>query len=277
MDSSTSRKGTLLFALGLISMGSLAGMPVASNQDFEANEAIFIRPIIHQVAKVTVLSEGEVHAASSLLSVVDQEDIKPKDKLLLDKVLKWMPPLCRNSLDHLIVRYPKDSGDNSIERGQATSSTILLRGDLPEHEKIAVLIHECGHIMDLGAYRGRASAGRSVYPDGEVPTYNDDQSVSFYQISWESSLLRKQNSVKSDFVSGYAMRDPWEDLAESIAYYALQEESFRERAEENAAIAQKLAWIETHIFGPEFMTAESDEWDGKIVWDVTKIRHELSF
>ncbi len=224
------------------------------------------------MATVRILVENvePMHAAAELLPVVSHRDIRSEDQVLLDKVLRWMPPLCRTNLAHLIVRYEREA-----ERGQSSASTIVLRGGMSEPETIAVMIHECGHIIDLGTYQGTKTAGRSDFPDGHIPTYNDDPSLAFYQISWKNVWERREDAKRSDFVSGYAMSDPWEDLAESVAYYALHETAFRERAAMNTALAAKLQWIETHVFGPEFKTAQSSGWDGEVVWDITKLTHAL--
>ncbi len=268
----SSRKGLALSLISLISAGSLTWAHPADNKEAAFSEGLRITPVIGEIASVKILPEDHAHAASSVLPVVDQEDIRPEDRLLLDAVLRWMPPLCRNQLRHLVVRY-----DPKAERGQATSSAILLRGGMTKQETAAVLIHECGHVIDLGAYQGTMSSGESRFPDGDTPTYNDDPSVEFYKISWQNSLMRKGSARKNDFVSGYAMKDPWEDIGESIVYFALHQEEFVERAKTNEALAQKLAWVEAYVFGPSFQVAESGAWDGEIVWDVTKMEHNLVF
>ena len=262
----------MLFLISFTSVISLACVLPADNQEEALSVELRVSPVIGEIASVKILPVEKAHAAASLLSVVDQEDIAPDDRVLLDKVLRWMPPVCRNQLKHLVVRY-----DPKAERGQATASAIILRGGMAKSETTSVLIHECGHVIDLGAYKGTMSSGESRFPDGETPTYNDDPSVEFYAISWQNSLMRKSSAGKSDFVSGYAMKDPWEDAGESIVYYALHKEKFTERAEKNEALAQKLAWVEAYVFGPSFKTAESGAWDGEIVWDVTKMEHGLSF
>ena len=267
-----SRKGTLLFALGLLYATTVAGISAVGNQEIPESERIIVHAKVRTIAPVTVLAQKKVHAASNILPVVNQEDIRPEDREMLDAVLRWMPPLCRNHLSNLIVRY-----DSHAARGQATASAILLRGGMSQAETVAVLIHECGHVMDLGAHGGSPMSGESPFPDGTIPAYNDDPSVLFYSISWNNSFTRKRSSSKSDFVSGYAMQDPWEDLAESVSYYALHEQAFRERAEKNESIARKLAWMETYIFGSEFVTAPNGSWDGEIVWDITKMEHSLAF
>ena len=268
-----SRKGWVLFLISFTSVISLACVLPADNQEEALSVELRVSPVIGEIASVKILPAEKAHAAASpLLPIVDQEDIQPDDRLLLDTVLRWMPPFCPNQLKHLVVRY-----DPKAERGQATASAILLRGGMAKSETIAVLIHECGHVIDLGTYKGTMSAGESRFPDGDTPTYNDDPSVEFYKISWQNSLMKKSGASKSDFVSGYAMKDPWEDIGESIVYFALHKEEFAKRAKKNEVLAQKLAWVEAYVFGPTFKTAESGAWDGKIVWDVTKMEHGLSF
>jgi hypothetical protein len=206
----------------------------------------------------------------ALLTVVDQDDIRPGDKILLDKILRWMPPPCRNNIDQLVVRY-----DPKAERGLSSASTILLRGGMSMPETIAVMIHECGHIIDLGGLQGTRAAEESVFPDGPVATFADDPSVAFYTISWETTRRRRSSARSEDFVSGYAQDDPFEDLAESVTYYALHKKAFEERAKTNGAIAKKLAWVKTYVFTDDSLLPESKGWDGKVVWDVTKLEHTL--
>lgn len=261
----------MLFLISFTSVISLACVLPVDNQEEALSAEQRVSPVIGKIASVKILPAEKAHAAASLLSVVDQENIAPDDRVLLDSVLRWMPSLCRNQLKHLIVRY-----EPKAERGQATATAILLRGGMAKNETAAVLIHECGHVIDLGAYQGTMSSGESRFPDGDTPTYNDDPSVEFYKISWQNSLMKKSSAGKSDFVSGYAMEDPWEDIGESIVYFALHKEEFAQRAKTNEALAQKLAWVEAYVFGPSFKTAESGAWDGEIVWDVTKMEHGLA-
>lgn len=276
----------LLHATALISGTILAGVLAAGNGKYvESGAAKDSAPAIFPVASVTVLEDDassippsphnpqrkKEMRAPALLPIVDRDDIQKDDQVLIGSVLRYLPPLCRNNLENLVVRY-----DAEAERGQSTSHTMLLRGGMPRKEMIAVLVHECGHIIDLGGLRGSPDTDESVYPDGMVPTYEDDPSVAFYQISWQNSTKLRADSLREDFVSGYAKTDPWEDLAESFAYYILHEQSFRDRATVNEALAAKLAWMETNVIGVKFHTPPSMVWDGEIVWDVTKLPHQLA-
>jgi hypothetical protein len=204
-------------------------------------------------------------------ALLELSGIREGDREIIRSALLWFPASCREHLRHLVVRYHP-----SAERGLSTSNTILLRGGMSKEETVAVLFHECGHIMDLGVLRGTAEAGLSAYPDGSVPTYANDPSTLFYAVSWDTSERRRADAQREDFVSGYAMEDPFEDLAESVVYNALHERAFRQRAKGNSALAQKIAWLERYVFGPHFQAAPSDNWNGEIIWDTTKLPHALA-
>jgi len=228
-------------------------------------------------AKVRLVHRAE--ESKALLPIVQQPDIHPDDQMFLDRVLRQAPALCRENIEQLVVRY-----DPRAERGQATASTMILRGPLAslprreQSEMVGVIFHECGHISDLGALQGSPRSGKSAYPDGNIPTYTDDPSLSFYAISWEDPTTIRSDAAKEDFVSGYAKEsDAFEDLAESFVYFALHEQAFRERAENNSALARKLAWMETYIFKNAHPLLASESWDGTIAWDVTKLPGNLDF
>lgn len=240
--------------------------------------------IIHQgmtrvsrYASSLALGTRAATVAAGVLPVVDQPDIEEDDRILLDKIFRALPALCRENLEHVIVRY-----DPSAERGQATATTMLLRGPLwnlsakKKMEMIGVITHECGHIMSLNALAGLASDGMSNYPDGHIPTYNGP-AARFYSISWKNAEEMRKGAKSGDFVSGYAKENPFEDIAETITYYLLQRAAFEERAESNSILALKLQWAETSIDDPLFRAPlSSTNWDRRIPWDVTKLAHALA-
>lgn len=256
-------------------------VPVAATESVARRSSLVTSPTsdVQSSAPQNTVREKEAPSSDerpvtmALLPIVDQPDIRDEDKQILNAALLWFPAICRENIDHLVVRYDPDA-----DRGLATSRTILLRGPIAgsgQQEMIAVLFHECAHIIDLGALKGSPLAGMSPYPDGHVPTFADDPSVEFYRISWRNAEELREGVKDADLVSGYAKHDSFEDLAESIIYYAFHQQAFRERAQSNPALAQKLAWVETHIFGPYFQPLPGGGWNGKIVWDVTKIAHQL--
>jgi|GEM_PF-1428793 hypothetical protein len=228
-----------------------------SSESFESSEPESVKSINKEEA--------------DYLPVVDQEDIKEEDKKLLNDILMWLPSSCRESLDYLVVRY-----DPEAPRGQSTSSTILIRGGMPRQETISIMIHECGHIVDLGYLGGTIDSGESVYPDGPIPTYNNDLSADFYSISWKDVVTQYSNTNENDFVSGYASSDPFEDFAESFILYALHNDSFKKMASQNEAISQKYDFMRNFVFESTFepLSGAYKLSEEERVWDITKLVHD---
>jgi len=200
-------------------------------------------------------------------SVFDQPDIRLKHRLLASNAIGVFPAQCHGFLQNFFVRY-----DNPESRGLGGKSTIILDGNVPDDEFRALFIHEFGHLVDLGCLTGTPESGPSAFIDGADVMYNNDPSVAFYNISWSSTDTKRKGVRSEDFVSGYASWDPFEDLAESVSYFALQNHAFAERAKENAAIAAKYNWIATYVFSNTATIAfGQSEWKGQVPWDTTKL------
>jgi hypothetical protein len=205
-----------------------------------------------------------------LLPIIDQQDILPNQKIILDEILRMVPADCRDNLENFYVSYkPMKS------RGYAGATTVILDGNLPANEFRGVAIHEIlGHFMDISCMRGTPESGASNFKDGTDTVFLNDASRSFYEISWEKENLKKQGADNADFVTGYASSDAFEDLAETIAYYVLAQETFKARASTNAALAAKLQWIETYIFpNGSGLAKEGEKKEKKIPWDATKLAY----
>jgi len=206
---------------------------------------------------------------SSLLAVVDQKDILLHHQMLADEVLRALPQACLSSLKNFYVRY-----DNPSRRGLAGKSSIILDGSVTDDEFKALLIHEFGHITDLGCMQGYDNSRPSPFKDGSEVIAIDDPSVGFYTISWDNSNTKHLGSRSEDFVSGYASWDPFEDFAETFAYFVLQNEAFRDRARENPVLAAKYRWIAFFVFfGQPAIATGEHEWAGEVPWDVTKLAY----
>lgn len=274
----------LIVVLGLLSSPSIAEEGSEGKSMLSApRHSALTRARVRVVSRARGTKGPDVNvllpSSRALLPVVNQPDIHPSDRVFLDRILRAVPATCRSNIEHLVVRYPSTSlRASDIERGQATASTMILRGPLAsippkeQAEMTGVIFHECGHIVDLGALEGSPHSGKSAYPDGHVPTYNDDPSRLFYEISWRNVASVRPEAREADFVSGYAQADPFEDIAESLVYYALHEGAFRERARENPVLARKLQWMETYVFTEKHAPLASEAWDGTIAWDVTKLK-----
>ncbi|MDD5025847.1 MAG: putative zinc-binding metallopeptidase [Candidatus Peribacteraceae bacterium] len=204
---------------------------------------------------------------SPLLPVVNQSTISLKHRMLADTVLRSLQPECLSALKNFYVRY-----DHPTQRGLAGKSSIIIDGSVSDSEFMALVVHEFGHVTDLGCVRGNSSSGESVFRDGSDRIYADDPSVSFYTISWSSPSAHKSGTQAADFVSGYAAWDPFEDFAETYAYYILQRPAFAARARENDVIARKFQWMKEHVNINDIATGLT-VWNGTVPWDVTKLAY----
>jgi hypothetical protein len=220
--------------------------------------------VMHAAAAV----KKGTHAAAGLLPVVSQKDINERQQVLADKVLRALPASCRNSLQSFYVNYDLHPSN----RGLGGESVIIVTGNVSDREFMALIVHECGHVADLGGIRGTVASGRSSFLDGNTPIYLDDPSVQFYQISWITSKVNQPGMNDKDFVSGYAMSDPFEDFAETFAYYALQQKEFAKLAQKNPVLKAKYDFMQQVVFSDGDRIAIGKHVRGKSVpWDVTKL------
>lgn len=230
----------------------------------------------HEAAHVFVTPKRRSLTASAaepqLLPAVDQPDIRMEHRIIADRVLRALPSGCASQLQNFYVRY-----DNPKQRGLGGKSTIILAGTamdgsiLPATEFTALLIHECGHLAH-SAMPGGPASGASAFRDGQQIFYADSPFVQFASISWESEQIMRRGTTGQSFASGYAKSDVFEDFAEFYAAYILQPDWLEERAEDNAAIAAKLAWMETYFPTPLRGVIDGQaEWKGTVPWDITKL------
>lgn len=143
---------------------------------------------------------------------------------------------------------------NTGSRGLAGGNRVILRcQNVTDEELVAVLVHEVGHIVDTGVINGNWLDGKSEFMDGSKPVYANDPSTFFYRLSFRTDKSLKPDADEKDFVSGYAMTDPFEDFAESYAYYVLHGDEFRKLARYNKVLKRKYRYIKYTVFdGVEF-------------------------
>lgn len=224
--------------------------------------------LLHSAGTKKVTPKHHNAPSAGMLAVVNHDDIEQRHRTLANNTLLSLPPQCRDNLRSFYVNYDV----NPKNRGLGGADTIIIAGHVPDGEFRALLVHECGHVADLGGFRGTPSAGFTEFFDGNEPIYGNDPSVAFYRVSWTSASARKENSAKSDFVSGYAMSDPFEDFAESFAFYVLQKKEFARLAKKNTAMAAKYDWFQRNLSGVMKTVAMGKYVRGKKEpWDVTKL------
>ena len=128
-----------------------------------------------------------------------------------------------------------------------------------EMETMTVFVHEFAHFVDL------------YYLQKKV---NIDLSNKFYDISWESTKIMKENQSGKDFVSGYAMTNKYEDFAESFIYFVLHNDDFLKKAEGSIKLKAKYYFLQTYIFkGNKFLNTDFSFWNEikSYYRDITKI------
>src|SRR3989344_1155473 len=163
---------------------------------------------------------------------------------LVWQVLSWLPAEHAQVVKEITMLY-----DPLAARGLGGGSKIFLRAArVADEEFMAVLMHELGHVVDTGWLKGSWTQGQSGFWDGPLPVYQDDLSAGFYHVSWQDERALLQDSAVLDFVSGYSQTDPFEDFAESYAYYVLQGKNFRFLAATNQKLQLKYAHLRDNIF-----------------------------
>ncbi len=165
----------------------------------------------------------------------------------LENVIGRLPLRAKHKLKDLTLYF-----SNEGRRGLGGGNTIVLRcTNVTDQELIGVLIHELGHLEDGSVLVGSEQSGESNFLDGTRPVYNDDPSLQFYRLSFIDEETLKHNSVETDFVSGYAMSDPFEDFAETYLFYFLHGNRFRHLAQNQPILAQKYAFMKEQVFNGE--------------------------
>lgn len=124
--------------------------------------------------------------------------------------------------------------------------------DIGPEEVTALLIHEGSHHYDLTQHQDRWR---------------------FTQISWQSDDVKKADAQLSDFVSGYALTNSYEDFAESVTFFLLFQREFYERAQNSEALMTKYQYIQ-HIFDrdrSDIQTSYASWVLAAYNWDTTRI------
>ena len=212
-----------------------------------------------------VLKKDEFFVFPKQIEILGATD---KEKQWIGDVFQMFPSTFFSSLRKIEIKHDPDA-----KRGLGGASVIIIgAASLDKAEFQKVLIHEIGHVVDLGMIRGSSFSGASEFKDGSFDIYENDKSVNFYRISWEDDHTKKVGMIHSDFVSGYAMSDVFEDFSESFISYRLHGKYFREMAKDNFVLQEKYNFLRDYVFeGEEFDVGNSKIFKKDRVWDITKI------
>ncbi|MBN2087601.1 putative zinc-binding metallopeptidase [Candidatus Peregrinibacteria bacterium] len=191
----------------------------------------------------------------------------------ITEALKHLPEGHVSSVEKIVLDYDKTAG-----RGLGGNNLIILRGvNMGFEEMVGVLVHETGHNVDYAYLAPEKEEVESTFMDGSYPLYITDPSIDFYQISWESDTKMKKTASNMDFVSGYAMSDPFEDFAETYTYYVLHNEDFKALSASSPSLEAKYRFMKYNVFnGQEFNTGKSEVSLNTRPWDTTVLSYSLS-
>lgn len=202
--------------------------------------------------------------------VTSQGEGNKQEKIgILNQVASVLPLDHLQKVQTLMFRFD----DPTAPRGLAGGYVIILNGNVSnESEFKALFTHELGHVVDFEYMQGTSNQSSEFY-DKDIPIVSDDPSLEFYRICWSSSLIQNQNCNNSDFVTGYAQTDVFEDFAESYITYVLHGKEFRKMSEESTILKQKYDFIKTLFKDVEYDTGYLDNIKTSRNWDATLLRY----
>lgn len=263
------------FILGLFSVFSTtddADMHSVARKSNKQNIIVNIRNKKNYLKKDKIPWSGHF-AANNFRTKTSKQELK-KIKNTLRETISALPKKHTKILDHLEVKNKEH-----VSRGMANSHKMILNiGTIETQEELAaIFLHEMGHVVDLGYFKGSKESGESEFYDGKKPIYKDDRSLAFYRLSWKNASTRKKGSLRSDFVSGYALSDPFEDFAEHYIFYRLHGEKFRVLAKKSKILQKKYNFLRYNVFDmEEYQTKKvaTSEFNSDI-WDTTLVKYVI--
>jgi len=190
----------------------------------------------------------------------------------ITEVMEALPVGHAATVEKIILDYNKQA-----HRGLGGNNLIILRGvNMGIKELVAVLIHETGHNVDYGYLDEKNKEQQSEFKDGKHTLYITDPSIDFYRISWENEATLKNTASNMDFVSGYAMSDPFEDFAETYVYYVLHNADFKALTASSPDLYAKYRFMKYRVFdGVEFDTGDAQVNLNNRPWDITVLSYDL--
>lgn len=251
--------------IGLLTFFLLSVSPLAPSDEVFSQTASILEEI-HQVASIPSISLEKKTFDNSLVDI----KLPHKHEHIVREILAEIPESHLTSLRKIEAEFGEDK-----RRGLASFRSIYLGVDAIESdaELRRVLIHEIGHLVDLGALKGERGAEKSHFRDGSNIIYKSDPSINFYSLCWDDEHTQNNNCSGNDFVSEYAQTDVFEDFAESYLLFTENNQSFQKMAEESNILAQKYQFFADTVFNGEFELSpeNQDLVAGERVWDLTKV------
>ncbi|MBT4936653.1 hypothetical protein HON22_01935 [Candidatus Peregrinibacteria bacterium] len=251
--------------VALISFFLFSVSPLAPSDAVFSQSASIIEEI-HKVASIPAISFQKKTFDNPHVHI----QVPKEQERLVREILAEIPESHLSSLKKIEAEFGDDK-----RRGLASFRSIYLGVDAIESEQELrrVLIHEIGHVVDLGALQGKRGSEKSAYKDGSNSISVSDPSIDFYSLCWGDEHTQNTNCSDKDFVSEYAQVDVFEDFAESYLLFTENNESFKAMAEESDVIAQKYEFFASTVFNGNFESSPASQGiiAGERVWDLTKV------
>ncbi|MEI7510707.1 MAG: hypothetical protein WCJ84_00955 [Candidatus Peregrinibacteria bacterium] len=272
--------GMFILSFGVLTIFSVSGNPEA----FSDSHAV--SPVVIQKSLLRASAISSENTAPSPLPTPQKITIAPPQapkcfpkttfpteypqvQKTIERVSRAIPCTLLTSLQTVSV-FQDD--EKRFPRALSGASLLKIREDAIADPRFSdVILHEMGHIVDLGGLVGDAESGESAFKDGSQAIYKNDISLLFYSISWTNEKTRKSEVTDFDFVGGYAASDPFEDFAESFLYYIRHGNEFRLLSAKNTLIQEKYNFFKNFVFeGKEFESGKTDVNTAERPWDITK-------
>lgn len=149
------------------------------------------------------------------------------------------------NLDETIDSIRIENGGK--RRWYATHNSIVLappRGQ-SNSEFFQVAIHELWHIIDLWIIQWASTILNEEFTEFWDASFSiDDRSVLFYALSRQWETTKKPWSSYKDYVSWYAMTNPFEDFAETMNMYLNNRTLFENMSRESDILRQKFNFMD---------------------------------
>lgn len=140
--------------------------------------------------------------------------------------------IINDKIDSLKVEMYKQKWES---RWKMKNRRVKLYGvkSMKTPEMTAVWIHEFAHFIDLYYFQKKVFTDISDF---------------FYNISWDWVHVIKSGQKWTDFVSGYAMTNKYEDFAETFTYYILHNKDFLEKTKSSTILKKKYDFFGKYLF-----------------------------
>lgn len=267
---------SLFAVIQMLSFGIWTNLSHAEPSIIQTNESAQVHPAPASIPEQEVKEPTELRSTTSFST----RNMDEKKRFLneirqnqIETALNRMPLDHAQTVERLVIDYSPEA-----HRGLGGNNLIILRGvNMGTEETIAVLVHEMGHNVDFGLLTPSSTAIESSFKDWKIPLYETDPSVDFFRLSWEDEKTRKSTAINTDFVSGYAMSDCFEDFAETYTYYVLHNKDFKRIAANSDMLYAKYRFMKYEVFGGlEFDTGDGLVDENKRPWDITVLGYDLN-